>query len=168
VILVVAIFVVLILDDVRLMLNKLDVVVFVNDVLVVTIKLFDDIDRNDPCDELICTDDILVESIVGAVILDVMFKFDNIADDPVIFVTMMLLVVMFNVLICDDRMLVVVMLIFCEFIVFMEFDKFNELADIFVDSVLLLVRLVAIMFVDVTFVVCTLVKTSEDAVIFVI
>ena len=50
----------------------------------------------------------------------------------------------------------------------MEFDKFNELADIFVDSVLLLVRLVAIMFVDVTFVVCTLVKTSEDAVIFVI
>ena len=151
----------------KLILNKLDVVVFVNDVSVVTIKLFDDIDLNDPYDEFVCTDNILVESIVGAVILDVMFKFDNIPDDPVIFVRIMLLVVMFNVLICDETMLVVDILVFCEFTVLMEFNKFNELADIFVDSILLLVRLVAIILVDVTFVVCMLVKTSEDAVIFV-
>jgi hypothetical protein len=159
--------VVLIFDDVILVLNKLDVVVFVSDVLVVTIKLFDDIDWNDPYDELVCTDDILVERIVGAVILDVIFKFDNIAEDPVRFVRMMLLVVMFDVLICDDMRLVVVILVFCECIVLMVFDKFNELADIFVDMILLLVRLVVIMFVEVIFVVCALVKTSVDAVIFV-
>lgn len=114
VILVVSICVVFMLDDVRLVLNKLVVVVLVNAVLVVTIKLFDDIDWNDPYEELICTEFILVESIVGEVIFDVIFKFDNIAEDPVIFVRMMLVVVMFDVVMFVDIILVVVMLVFNE------------------------------------------------------